>query len=342
MSTNIRDWLAASMEERNDDAPVIVQDGDTPKEDFSTATNEDSGEVDTDKPATAEIDAASDGAEKGKDIDQGHQEVHVPDNDGKVSNEDASEEARVESAEEETPAVEEHREEAQEETVSQEENVTEESAKKDDIDAEDADTAAKAPTEDKVIEPDEQTDAKVEEPVVAKLEENEAGDEQKTPESDEQVDPDPKGAQTEEASSEEHVVGDETDVTPAVDEADGDETHFEDDAEKITKVEGDITHFQEVSESLEAYRAILDHGMENHDGVHADTAEAIRLGVERLDPMFRETEIIPSTEAFGGVSSRRTATRIALDGINTSQEQLTEAMDNAKAYLASLTKEEAK
>jgi len=430
MSTNIREWLAASMEERkgDDDAPVIVQDGDTPKEDFSTATNEDSGEVDTDKPATAEIDAASDDYEEGKDIDQGHQEVHVPDNDGKVSNEDATEEAasaeepavedhteeapaaeeatsteetpateehaeepaaeepateepavedhaettdaedtgkeepaveeHSDEGEEETPATEEHAEEAATETaeetpateereepaeeaatetVSQEENVTEESEKKDDdIDAEDTETAPKAPTEDEVIEPDEQTDANVEKPVVAKLDENEAGDEQKTPESDEQVDPDPKGAQTEEVSSEEHVVGDETDVTPAVDEADGDEDHFEEETQQIAKVESDIDHFQQVSESLEAYYEILHRGMEEYDGVHADTAEAIRLGIERLDPMFQDAEIIPAMEAFGQISSRHTATYISMESVGSKMKTVAEATKRAIAKLFEL------
>lgn len=51
-------WLEVSNEE-HDEQKVIIQDGETPKEDFSTATNEASGDVDTAKPAVAELAAAS-------------------------------------------------------------------------------------------------------------------------------------------------------------------------------------------------------------------------------------------------------------------------------------------
>lgn len=51
-------WLEVSNEE-HDDQKVIIQDGETPKEDFSTATNEATGDGDTAKPATAELEAAS-------------------------------------------------------------------------------------------------------------------------------------------------------------------------------------------------------------------------------------------------------------------------------------------
>lgn len=428
MSTNIRDWLAASMEERKeDDAPVIVQDGETPKEDFSTAVNDDGGDVDTDKPAVAEIDAASDDYEEGKDIDQGHQEVHVPDNDGKVSNEDAVEdesaaedatpateeraegeeeapateehgegeeatpavedadaetseasaEAATEAHDDETPATEGHAEESSEkaeeepateehveepateehaETEAAEETPATESAastdetpaqearsesdedtvsqeeKKDDIDAEDDEGEPKAPTEDKVIEPDSQTDADVEKPVVAKLDEPEAGDDQKTPESDDQVDPDTKGTPVNEVSSEEHVAGDETDVTPAAADPDG----IDEEVQHIAKVESDIDHFQDVSESLEAYYGILARGMETTDGVHGDTAEAIRLGIERLDPMFQDADIIPAMEAFGQISSRHTATYISMETVNDNIKTVMEATKRAIAKLFEL------
>lgn len=329
MSTNIREWLNTSMEE-SQDAPTIIQDGDTPKEDFSTATNTDSGEVETDKPAVAEIDAASDGAEKGKDIDQGHQEVHVPDNDGKVSNESSDD---------------------------------------DDGSTEQDSGLPKAPQEKEVVEPSSQTETETDKPVTAKLDANEAGDEQKTPESDDQIDPDPKGAQTNNVSSEVHheaveqddvpqspeggEVNDEpedapveeeevpaadaeTDVTPAPEE---DPDDMEDDLAAVTKVEDDIDHFNRVSESLERYYDILSRGMEEHDGIYGETAEAIRIGLENLDPMFQEEEVIPAMEAFGQVSSRHTATYISLESLSSKMKTVIEATRRAIAKLFEMLKD---
>jgi len=335
MSTNIRNWLNASLEE-NKEAPVKIQEGETPKEDFSTATNEDSGDVDTDKPATAKIDAASDGDEKGKDIDQGHQEVHVPDNDGKVSNEDASDDAA-----------------ASEEAVSTESSEEE---KKDDIDGEDDEKPKH--DDSKEVDPDSQHEADVEKPVEAELKTPETGDDQDTPEADDNVKADPKGAQTDEVSSEDHheaveqedapapveapeapveeedaqVEGDETPETPAEDDVEAVDD-MEDDLQAVAKIESDIDHFERVSESLERYYDILSRGMDVNDGVSGETADAIRIGLENLDPMFQEEEVIPAMEAFGQISSRHTATYISMESLSGKMKTVVEATKRAIAKL---------
>jgi len=325
MSTNIRNWLNASLEE-NKEAPVKIQEGETPKEDFSTATNEDSGDVDTDKPATAKIDAASDGDEKGKDIDQGHQEVHVPDNDGKVSNEDASDDAA-----------------ASEEAVSTESSEEE---KKDDIDGEDDEKPKH--DDSKEVDPDSQHEADVEKPVEAELKTPETGDDQDTPEADDNVKADPKGAQTDEVSSEDHheaaeqedapVEGGETSEAPAEDDVD-EVDDMEDDLQAVAKVESDIDHFESVSESLERYYDILSRGMDVNDGVSGETADAIRIGLENLDPMFHEKEVIPAMEAFGQISSRHTATYISMESLSGKMKAVAEATKRGIAKLFEMLKE---
>jgi hypothetical protein len=77
MSRFLKDWLTSSNEDHDEKQKVVVQGGETPKEDFSDASNEQSGDADTAKPAVAELDAASDGAGEPKTKDQGHQKVTV-------------------------------------------------------------------------------------------------------------------------------------------------------------------------------------------------------------------------------------------------------------------------
>ena len=76
MSRFIKDWLVSN-EEKAESAPVIIQDGDTPKDDFSAASADDASDVETDKPAVADLPAASEGAPKATVKDQGHQTISV-------------------------------------------------------------------------------------------------------------------------------------------------------------------------------------------------------------------------------------------------------------------------
>lgn len=114
MSRFLKDWLTSSNEAHDEKQKVVVQDGETPKEDFSDASNEQSGDADTSKPAVAELDAASDGAVEPETKDQGHQKVTVSAEDSDVDDEqDESEEKDDEDAEE-TPDAEEEAGEAAE------------------------------------------------------------------------------------------------------------------------------------------------------------------------------------------------------------------------------------
>jgi len=119
MSRFIKQWLTSSNEDNNEDQKVVVQDGETPKDDFSDASNEQSGDADTAKPAVAELDAASDDAPKHTTKDQGHQKVTV-------SSEDSKEEEEEEEKDEE-----EEREEEEESSDDDSDEKDEESEEKD-------------------------------------------------------------------------------------------------------------------------------------------------------------------------------------------------------------------
>lgn len=168
MSKNIREWLTVSNESAEaEEAQVIVQEGETPKEDFSTAVNEDTTEVETDKPAVAEIPAASDNAPVVKEKDEGHQIVLV------VSEEDfekvggdvramAQRIVRIPAG-----AIDRVSLESVEPTAEQDDGADHSSSD--------------------VVEEEEVADVEVAEVVIVEVEPAEAGDEQKTPAADEQV-----------------------------------------------------------------------------------------------------------------------------------------------------------
>lgn len=128
---------------------------------------------------------------------------------------------------------------------------------------------------------------------------------------------------------------DAVDVTPASDDNDEAIAEVE---HRVDEVESHIEHFEKVSGALEAYRDILTAGLDN-DGVSSETAAAIRIGIEHLDPHFAQSNIIPSQECFGETMSRRAATVDSLESIDVNTKQIVKAVRNAIAKIFEFLRE---
>lgn len=260
MSLNIREWLNVATEEHNDAGPVIIQDGDTPKEDFSEAINEDTTGVDIAAPAVAEIPAASDDAPKQTVKDQGHQEVRISAEDGE---EDLFDEVPLVEAGEPVDVA-------------------------SDIGGSDVTKATLQPAE--------------------------AGDEQETPEADDQVKPQVSNEEVDTVSIEDFV-------DPLL------ETEVAEVREQVDAVEDDIAHFEKVSAAVEAYQSLLADALDGGEGISAQTAQAMRVGLEGIDSYFCDTQPIASLEAFeiDAVS----ATEVSLEDIKGTMKSVADAAKRA-------------
>jgi hypothetical protein len=290
MSQNVKQWLEQVSTESND-APVIVQEGETPKEDFSAASAEATADVDTAKPAAAGIPAASEGAPAGKDIDQGHQTVHV----SAESNEAGEGESKVEGA---VSAVTEEVTKAKVEAAEGETGGVPEIA-------DNADDQVKPKEIEVSVETGDQP-AVVPAPV-----EGEVQPEGVTPTEGEVVDVPAAGVVVEtdvelEVSAEDDLEPVELEVTPEPAEV------LQAEAQAVAN---DIDNFTDMSAALEAYDALLSRALQDEQGISGITAEAIRIGLESIDESFGGVEVIPSLESFGETCSRQTATTISLESL---------------------------
>lgn len=348
MSRFIKDWLVSN-EEKSDEAPVIVQDGETPEEDFSAASAEIASDVETGKPAVAEVPAASDDNAGHKTEDQGHQTVTVSKEDDTETTDDdehgadgADETDAGESGQTADPMADDANE--AEGTAEADEAVAELEPAEDDpvedvaeVDGEDGTVEAGG-----VAEPTGQADeADAVDPETGEADEadpeadeadSEAGNADDSGDDSSVAD---DAAETEEAE-------DEDDVTPSDEEYE--DVNTLDSApeaeaavvDEIEKTAGDVDALESVGASLEAYHALLSQSLIDEGGISPLTAEMVRVGLESLDVSLGGESVMLGMESFGVYSSRQMATQISLEGISTALKTTLEATKKAVKRLFEL------
>lgn len=107
--------------------------------------------------------------------------------------------------------------------------------------------------------------------------------------------------------------------SPIVAEVEGENTEIVEDASEIDDFDEKIEATADDAETLNQYAEQVEGSVENGEGISVESAKILAIG---LDAIYRrlgfpqETSALPAFEAFGGVSSRVTATRIALETMN--------------------------
>lgn len=358
MSRFIKDWLVSN-EEKAEEAPVIVQDGETPEEDFSAASAEIASDVETDKPAVAEIPAASDDDAEHKTEDQGHQTVTVSkEDDEETADEDESVSADKSEAEDDDA---DSADESGEDDVSAEDDAE----TKDTVDSETDEgevVAELEPGEDDPKDDVSEVDGEdgtveaggVAEPTGEADTDDDAGEDE-SGDSDDQgsVDEESESTDSEDASeadaenddpieSEENDedASDEPNDNVGVEEYEEEESTLdypiEAEADAVNEIEqtaNDVDALMDVGSSLESYHALLTQSLADEGGISPLTAEMVRVGLESLDVSLGGEAVVLGMESFGIHSSRQMATQISLEGVSTA---LKSTLDAAKKALTRL------
>ena len=331
MSRFIKDWLVSN-EEKAESAPVIIQDGDIPKDDFSAASADDASDVETDKPAVADLPAASEGAPKATVKDQGHQTIRVSAEDDEKDESDDPEK----DATDDEPASDEPEGDDVAKIEADEGNGSGDAAPEgvdETVTADDAEvTQVDEPAAD---EKDEPADTVPADDVPADDVEKDESDADEKDESDD-------SDETDEHEGERPASDDGDDGRDEDDLDDGREGYEEHEgtldsplenemkASRNVEVVGeDVDALMRVTESLEAYHTLLTRSLTESDGISALTADMVRVGLESLDVSLGGTSVVLSMEAFGEHSSQRMATRLSMEGVGEAIKATVEAVKKA-------------